>query len=97
MDHCRRKEHTGKLAVIDYCNPAASCFSSVTTRFQTNHIIEDEQGIAIDGNAVFINNARTKTRISSCDVYRFKNDRLSRINSYCITISPDTTISSPDC
>lgn len=79
------RELTGKRVVIEYCNQVASYFSSITTRFQTNHIIEDENSIAIDGNAVFINKNQQETHVSSCDVYRFENGRLISINSYCIT------------
>ena len=81
------RELIGKPAVIDFCNQTAYYFSSVTTHFQTKNIIEDEQAIAIDGNAVFINNDGKQTRVSSCDVYRFENERLVRINSYCITLN----------
>jgi len=78
------RELTGKPAVMEYCNQVAAYFSSVTARFKTNHIIEDENNIAIDGNAVFINKDCRETHVSSCDVYRFENGLLACINSYCI-------------
>lgn len=74
----------GKESVIEFCNTTAQYFSGVTTRFSMHNAIVDGDCVAIDGTAEFINQEGNSTHISSCDVYRFKNDQLLSITSYCI-------------
>ena len=74
----------GKAAVVEFCNKTAAYFSEVTTRFSMNNMIADNDCIAIDGTAHFINKENKSTHVSSCDVYRFKGGKLQEITSYCI-------------
>ena len=74
----------GKAAVVEFCNKTAAYFSEVTTRFSMNNMIADNNCIAIDGTAHFINKENKSTHVSSCDLYRFINGKLEEITSYCI-------------
>jgi ketosteroid isomerase-like protein len=74
----------GKESVIEYCNKTAQYFSEVTTTFIRSNVIVDGDCVAIDGTAEFINQEGKSTHISSCDIYRFKNEQLLNITSYCI-------------
>jgi ketosteroid isomerase-like protein len=77
----------GKAAVIECCDQTAAYFSSVTTKFAMNNSIIDGNRIAIDGTAHFINKDKKSTQVSSCDIYRFENEKLLTITSYCIVTS----------
>jgi ketosteroid isomerase-like protein len=74
----------GKENVIGFCNKTAQYFLEVTTTFSMHNIIVDGNCVAINGTAEFINQEGKLTHISSCDVYRFKNEQLLNITSYCI-------------
>jgi ketosteroid isomerase-like protein len=77
----------GKKSVIEFCNKTTQYFSEVTTTFNMHNAIVDGDCVAIDGTAEFINQEGKSTHISSCDVYRFKNEQLLNITSYCIITS----------
>jgi ketosteroid isomerase-like protein len=74
----------GKKSVIEFCNKTAQYFLEVTTTFNMHNAIVDGDCVAIDGTAEFINQEGKSIHISSCDVYRFKNELLLNITSYCI-------------
>ncbi len=79
----------GKENIIKFCAETAKYFSEVTTDFQISNIVAGESCVAIDGTAVFTNKDNKKTFVSSCDVYRFENDKLIQINFYCITTNKE--------
>jgi hypothetical protein len=75
----------GKENIIRFCDETAKYFSEVTIDFKMNNLVANESCVAIDGTPVFTNKDNKKTFISSCDVYRFENEKIIEINSYCIT------------
>lgn len=78
-------EFSGKVAVIENCKKTAAYFSSVTTVFNTAHIIAENNKVAISGTAEFIRNNKRVAFIRACDVYEFnKAGFLQTITSYCI-------------
>jgi ketosteroid isomerase-like protein len=80
---------TGRDDVIDFCNKTALYFKEVTTEFNVSNIIVDNNLVAINGTAVFINEENKRTEVSSCDVYRFEDGKLKEITSYCIVTGND--------
>jgi ketosteroid isomerase-like protein len=74
----------GKENVIAFCDSTAAYFASITTKFTMSNLIADDDCVAIDGTAEFINKENKITHVSSCDVYRFENGKLKEIASYCI-------------
>lgn len=77
---------TGKKALIDFCNKTAQYFTQVTTKFNLDNVIADDNCVAINGTAEFYVAKDDRTNyISSCDVYKFKDGMLKEITSYCIS------------
>ena len=76
----------GKDAIIKFCDETAKYFSGVTTDFKMSNLVVGDNSVAIDGTAEFVNAEGKKSSISSCDVYRFENEKLVQINSYCIRL-----------
>ncbi|WP_295795374.1 nuclear transport factor 2 family protein [Mucilaginibacter sp.] len=75
---------SGKDAVIDFCNKTAQYFTTLTTKFELDNVIVDENCVAINGTAEFYVEDRVNY-ISSCDVYKFVDGKLKEITSYCIS------------
>lgn len=75
---------TGKAAVIEFCTKTAKYFSEVTTKFNMDNVIVDNDCVAINGTAEFYTDDRVNY-ISSCDVYKFSDGKLKEIISYCIS------------
>jgi hypothetical protein len=77
----------GKENVIDECNRIAEYFQSVETDFRTQHIIEENNLIAINGTGFFSRNGTLLSEVNSCDMYEFEeNNLIASISSYCITM-----------
>jgi hypothetical protein len=73
-----------KEALIEFCNKTAQYFATVTTKFELDNVIADENCVAINGTAEFYVDDRV-SYISSCDVYKFADGKLKEITSYCIS------------
>lgn len=78
---------SGKDNVIEFCNKTAEYISGVITKFNIINLIEEDNCIAIDGTAEFINKENVTTNVSSCDLYNFKNNKIQSITSYCIAVN----------
>lgn len=77
----------GKENVIDECKRIAEYFQSVDTDFQTIHIIEENNLVAINGVGIFSRNRNLLSEVNSCDMYDFdENNLIVSISSYCITM-----------
>lgn len=75
----------GKEAVVTNCRQTAEYFNSVTTVFNTTHVIADKDKVAITGTAEFIRNNKRVAFVEACDVYEFnEKGQLQTITSYCI-------------
>ncbi len=80
----------GKQAFIEFAENVAAYFRSVTTKFEMDGVIEDENKIAIYGRAEFIRDGKTVNKVNSCDVYEFDADgRVSKVHSYCNSNKPN--------
>ncbi|MDP9079416.1 MAG: nuclear transport factor 2 family protein [Bacteroidota bacterium] len=77
---------TGKGKLIEFCTGTAKYFTEVTTKFNLDNLIVDDECVAINGTAEFYLEKEGRTSyISSCDVYKFKDGMLQAITSYCIS------------
>lgn len=79
----------GKQAFIEFAEKVGAYFRSVTTKFETAGVIEDENKIAIYGRAEFVRNGKTVNSVNSCDVYEFDADgNVLKVHSYCNSKKP---------
>lgn len=76
-----------KNSLIEFCDKTAEYFASVTTVFNMIYLIAENNCVAINGTAAFINKEKKSTNVSSCDVYHFKDGKIQNITSYCIITS----------
>jgi hypothetical protein len=75
----------GKKAVIENCEQTAAYFKSVQTNFKTNHLLQDNNKIAISGTVEFFKNGKSVAFVSAFDLYEFNSEgKLFTITSYCI-------------
>jgi predicted SnoaL-like aldol condensation-catalyzing enzyme len=72
----------GKKAVIDHCTKMRGEMAGATMK-NLNHI-SDGDIIVVQGHCDYKNPDNTNGRVEYCDVYRFKNDTVQEITSYCI-------------
>jgi len=80
----------GKEDIEIFCKKIAAYFASITTDFKQLNLIENENSIAINGTAEFIRDGKRVSFVSSCDVYKFdENKNIISIHSYCITEKPN--------
>lgn len=76
---------TGKEAIEANCKQVSLYFRSVTTRFETHHVIEEKNKVVVSGTAAFLRNNKQMAFVSACDVYLFnEKGELQQITSYCI-------------
>jgi len=76
----------GRQEIEPFCKKVADYFSSVTTNFKQLNLIENDNGVCINGTAEFIRDGKRVSFVSSCDVYVFDGEnRIISIHSYCIT------------
>jgi hypothetical protein len=79
----------GKQAFVEFAEKVGAYFRSVTTKFEMDGIIEDENKIAIYGRAEFIRDGKTVNKINSCDVYEFDADgKVGKVHSFCNSKRP---------
>lgn len=79
----------GKKSVIEFSKNVAQYFQSVTTKFEVFGIIEEDDKIAIYGQAEFIREGKTVNKVNSCDLYEFdQNEKIIKVHSYCNSNKP---------
>jgi ketosteroid isomerase-like protein len=77
--------YSGKQEIIDQCNQVAGYFQSVTTNFETHHIISEGNVVMVNGTAEFIRKNEVASFVSACDLYEFNDqNEIEKITSYCI-------------
>lgn len=77
---------TGYKEVNQHCEGVAEYFSSVTTDFRINEVIESDSTVVIEGTGNFYRDNKNISTIEACDVYTFKNEKLVSVKSYCVKI-----------
>jgi hypothetical protein len=80
----------GKQAIIDNCEQVGNYFKSVTTKFETISVIEENKKVVVNGTAEFLRDNKRVSFVSACDLYEFNdNDQIQKITSYCIQQKKD--------
>ena len=76
---------TGKQSILDNCKNVADYFKSVTTKFETLNVIEENNKVVINGTAEFLKDNKRVSYVSASDLYEFSGDgQIQKITSYCI-------------
>ena len=75
-----------KKDIIETCNQSAQYLINVTTNFIYFKIIADHNTVVIDSLADYIDNEQKSSRIASCDIYHFSDNKLVKIKSYVFEI-----------
>ncbi len=86
------KQLEGKETIINTCEQSAKYLTGVTTKFIKFKTVLSDKCVVIDSLAEYIDKENNKsTIISSCDIYEFKDDKLSEITSYCIELNKESS------
>lgn len=81
------KTLTGKSNVVAHCQNIAAYFKSISTDFNIQQTISENNKVVIMGVGEFIRVGITVSKISACDVYLFDPDqKITSISSYCIEV-----------
>lgn len=79
--------YSGKTNVIEHMTKVENYFQNTKHHFELHEMIQANQFIIIQGQAVFESN-HVQTIISACDVYQFNADsKIIKIQSYCIPLN----------
>jgi hypothetical protein len=80
---------SGRELVIKFMKKTSEYFKSVSTKFETFGILEDDDKVAVYGRAEFIRGSKTVNTIYSCDIYIFSPfGKIKKIHSYCNSNRP---------
>jgi len=74
MDGCRRTYFYRQKAIIDNCEKVANYFKSVTTKFETLNVIEENKKVVINGTAEFLKDNERVSFVSASDLYEFNEE-----------------------
>jgi hypothetical protein len=84
-----KKILSGKSSVLEFMRKVGEYFKTITTKFETFGILEDENKVAIYGRAEFIRETKTVNIVYSCDVYIFNaRGHIQKVHSYCNSNRP---------
>ena len=76
----------GRDAVIQACEAAAAEMGQITTEFTRFISMAGPDAAAVDAIERYVEANGDTSVVSSCDVYEFANDQLSRITSYAVEL-----------
>lgn len=77
---------SGKEKVIETCEQSSTYLKTVSTHFTKFSLLDFESHVIIESVAEYIDQEKNISKIASCDIYIFANDKLSEITSYCIEL-----------
>lgn len=75
--------------VKKYFDSVSAYFESVSTDFKVDEVIESENKVVVTGTAVFSKDNKRVNEIEACDVYSFKNDKVTSIKPFCIPLDKE--------
>ncbi|MCU1565181.1 MAG: uncharacterized protein JWQ56_118 [Pseudarthrobacter sp.] len=81
---------TGKPAVVDVCSSLARDLQDVQTTFDQFRVVAASNCVVVDSVARYVSADGSLSRVASCDIYDFVDDRVVRIRSYNVELAPDT-------
>jgi len=79
----------GKENIINTYNESAQYLTNVITRFDKFKVVAGDNCVVIDSLAEYVNEEQKSSTVSSCDIYKFIEGKLSAITSYCIELNKD--------
>ncbi|SFI04911.1 nuclear transport factor 2-like protein [Halpernia frigidisoli] len=79
----------GKETVIKTCEQSASYLKTVETTFSKFLVLETDNYITVDSISDYIDQNNEKSRVASCDIYKFDNGQMIEITSYCIELGKE--------
>ncbi|QHV98152.1 nuclear transport factor 2-like protein [Spirosoma endbachense] len=78
---------TGTQSIIAACEQSSAYLKTVTTTFDKFLILSTENDIVIDSLSTYADGEQLRTKVASCDWYRFENGKLAEITSYTIEVN----------
>jgi hypothetical protein len=82
-----REELIGRDAVIAKCEQAAQFLATVTSTITKLKVYRAEPLVFVEGSAEFQDAQDQRSRVASCDIFRFSDGRLVEITSYLVDIN----------
>jgi ketosteroid isomerase-like protein len=76
----------GKEDVVNFC--AKMLQETANTTFKNSNMVVENNNIVVEGNCKYFNEDKTEGEVNYCDVFKFENDKISKITSYCIENKP---------
>ncbi|MCD8837288.1 nuclear transport factor 2 family protein [Mammaliicoccus sciuri] len=74
----------GYEEVENYCTQVSHYFETVTTQFEIHDTIKSDHQIVVIGTGYFYKEGIQINKIDACDIYTFREDKIIKIQSYCI-------------
>jgi ketosteroid isomerase-like protein len=78
----------GRQAVVDACEATLAGLSGGTAEFLRFVVIADGDAVAVDTVTRYTTADGSTGRISSCDVYEFRDGLVATITSYTVELAP---------
>jgi ketosteroid isomerase-like protein len=76
----------GRDAVMRACENSAAEVGQLTTEFTRFISVAGSDAAAVDAIGRYVEESGETSVVSSCDIYEFVNDELSRITSYAVEL-----------
>ncbi len=77
------KKITGKNNVIEFCNKML--IEIAGSQLNNTNVVVDDNTIAIEGYCHYSDAENKAMQVQYCDVYSFRDDKVEKITSYCIS------------
>ncbi len=78
----------GRQAVVDACEATRAELGDGSTEFLRFVVVADGDRVAVDAVARYTAADGGSGVVSSCDLYEFRDDRLTTIRSYAVELDP---------
>jgi len=80
----------GREAFIGACESTVAELNAVTTEFRQFRVLTGEDWVVIDSLAAYTPADAPTTTVASCDIYRFRDGRVTELTSYNIELGDDS-------
>ena len=71
---------------MEACDQSAAYLKTVTTTFDKFMVVSDPNNVVIDTVSAYVDAEQQRSRVASCDWYRFEEGVLVEITSYTIDL-----------
>ena len=79
----------GKPSVVATCEQSAAYLNTVVTTFEKFLVVCEENNVVIDSLSTYVDGEQQRSKVASCDWYRFENGVLVEITSYTIDVNEE--------